>query len=42
MKKIDIAKLPQLNTRVGIYGSSRHQEVGGAACAGAVIAIVTG
>ena len=42
MKKIDINKLPELTTKVGIYGSAKQREVGGAACAGVIIAIVVG
>jgi hypothetical protein len=37
MKTIDIAKLPELKTRVGIHGSARQQEVGGVFCAGVII-----
>jgi hypothetical protein len=39
MKTIDIAKLPELRTRVGIYGSARQQEVGGVFCSGVVIVV---
>lgn len=42
MKKIDIALLPHLETGVGIHGSLKQQEVGGAACVAAVVAIVSG
>jgi hypothetical protein len=42
MKKIDIASLPHLGTSVGIHGSLKQQEVGGAACVAAVVAIVSG
>lgn len=42
MKNIDIRKLPELGTRVGIHGSARQQEVGGAYCAGVVIIITSG
>ena len=42
MKKIDINKLPELTTKVGIYGSAKQREVGGAGCAGIAIAIITG
>jgi hypothetical protein len=42
MKKIDIAKLPELKTSVGIHGSASQQEVGGAFCAGVVVAVVNG
>ncbi|HEX6376348.1 MAG TPA: hypothetical protein VFZ91_11580 [Allosphingosinicella sp.] len=37
MKILDISKLPELKTRVGIHGSARQQEVGGVFCAGVVI-----
>jgi hypothetical protein len=40
MKKIDINTLPELSTRVGIYGSPKQREVGGAGCAGVVVAII--
>ena len=42
MKKIDIRKLPELATRVGIHGSVKQKEVGGATCMGVVVAIVSG
>jgi hypothetical protein len=42
MKKIDIRKLPQLGTSVGIHGSMKQKEVGGSACAGVFIAVVSG
>ncbi|HEX2764762.1 MAG TPA: hypothetical protein VHM92_13080 [Allosphingosinicella sp.] len=42
MKKIDISKLPELRTRVGIYGSMKHREVGGSTCVGVFVAIVSG
>ncbi|MFN3388848.1 MAG: hypothetical protein ACK40O_07925 [Allosphingosinicella sp.] len=42
MKKIDIAKLPELKTPVGIHGSSKQQEVGGAYCGSMLVALVTG
>jgi hypothetical protein len=37
MKKIDIAKLPELPTSVGMHGSSKQKEVGGGACLAAVV-----
>lgn len=37
MKKIDIARIPELSTRVGIQGSSKQREVGGPPCVGALI-----
>ena len=40
MKKIDISKLPELKTSVGIQGSMKQKEVGGSACVGVFIAIV--
>ena len=40
MKKIDIRKLPELRTSVGIHGSVKQKEVGGAACLGTLIVIV--
>lgn len=40
MKKIDIRKLPELNTSVGVHGSIKQKEVGGAACMGAIFAIM--
>ena len=42
MKKIDIKKLPELATSVGIHGSMKQKEVGGGACAGVFIAVVSG
>lgn len=42
MKKIDIALVPHLRTGVGIHGSLKQQEVGGAACVAAAIALVSG
>jgi hypothetical protein len=39
MKSIDIAKLPELRTKVGIHGSARQQEVGGVFCAGVVVVV---
>ena len=42
MKTIDIRKLPELGTRVGIHGSARQQEVGGVFCAGVVIIVSSG
>lgn len=41
MKKIDIATLPELATSVGIHGSCKQKEVGGAACAAAIILVYT-
>jgi hypothetical protein len=42
MRKIDIAKLPELKTSVGIFGSAKQKEVGGIVCGGVLIALVTG
>ena len=41
MKKIDIGRIPELRTRVGVHGSAKQKEVGGAACVGVVIALIT-
>ncbi|HEY0412799.1 MAG TPA: hypothetical protein VGD66_06650 [Allosphingosinicella sp.] len=41
MNKIDIAKLPELRTSVGTYGSVKQKEVGGGTCAGVFIVIVS-
>lgn len=42
MKKIEIRKLPQLPTKVAVFGSTRQQEVGGTYCSSIVVALVTG
>lgn len=42
MTKIDISKLPELKTRVGLHGSAKQKEVGGAACFGVIVIIVAG
>jgi hypothetical protein len=42
MRKIDMTKVPELKTRVGIYGSAKQQEVGGVYCGGIVVLVVTG
>ena len=42
MKKIEINKLPELKTAVGIHGSFKQTEVGGSACTSIVIALVSG
>jgi hypothetical protein len=42
MKKIDIFKLPELATKVGIHGSVKQREIGGTGCGGIFIALVTG
>ncbi|WP_279338387.1 hypothetical protein [Sphingosinicella sp. YJ22] len=41
MKKMDIGRIPELRTRVGVHGSAKQKEVGGAACVGVVIALIT-
>lgn len=38
-KKIDIARIPELDTRVGIQGSSRQKEVGGPPCVGILVGV---
>lgn len=40
MKKIDIARIPELKTSVGIHGSVKQKEVGGPLCGGAAIALI--
>jgi hypothetical protein len=42
MKAIDINKLPELGTRVGIHGSVQQKEVGGSGCMVIVIAAISG
>ena len=42
MKKIDIARLPELKTGVGIHGSVKQKEVGGSACLAVVVAVGSG
>lgn len=39
MKKMDIAKLLELPTSVGIHGSCKQKEVGGTPCAAAIVII---
>lgn len=39
MNKIDITRIPHLETPVGIYGSTKQTEVGGVFCLGTVIVI---
>lgn len=39
MKKIDIARIPELKTSVGIQGSMKQKEVAGPMCAGALIGL---
>ena len=38
---IRAADLPELASRVGMQGSQRHAEVGGAACFDIVVAVIT-
>jgi hypothetical protein len=40
MRKINVARIPELKTRVGIYGSARQQEVGGVYCGGVFIYVI--
>jgi hypothetical protein len=42
MRKINVTRIPELKTRVGIYGSTRQQEVGGVFCAGVFVYVVGG
>ena len=37
MRKIDIRKLPELKTSVGIHGSVKQKEVTGGACLGFIL-----
>ena len=39
-KKIAIASIPELKTRVGIHGSSKQKEVAGPVCVGIAIGII--
>ena len=39
-KKIDIAKLPELGTSVGMHGAVKQQEVAGPLCLGIVVAVI--
>ena len=39
VKKIDIAKIPELGTSVGIQGSAKQKEVGGPPCVGVLIGV---
>lgn len=39
MKKIDIARIPELKTSIGIHGSEKQKEVGGPVCLGALIGL---
>jgi hypothetical protein len=42
MRKINLSKVPELKTRVGIYGSARQQEVGGVYCGAVFVYVVSG
>ncbi len=39
-KKIEIARIPELGTSVGMHGSMKQQEVAGPLCLGILIAVV--
>lgn len=39
MKKIDISRIPELKTSVGMQGSVKHKEVGGPVCLGALLGV---
>ena len=39
-KKIDIARIPELKTSVGIHGSCKQKEVGGPMCLGVAIGLI--
>lgn len=39
MKKIQIGRIPELATSVGMHGSAKQKEVGGPACLGIVIGV---
>jgi hypothetical protein len=39
MKKIDIARIPELKTGIGMYGSAKQKEVGGPMCLGVMMGI---
>ncbi len=42
MKNVQIDKLPELQTSVGIHGSVKLKEVGGSTCAGVFVVVVSG
>jgi hypothetical protein len=42
VKRIEIGKLPELQTRVAMFGSAKQKEVGGGACAVIVVALISG
>ena len=39
VKKIDISRIPELGTSVGIQGSAKQKEVGGPPCVGVLIGV---
>jgi len=39
-KKIDIARIPELGTSVGMHGSMKQQEVAGPLCLGILVAVL--
>ncbi len=39
-KKIEIARIPELGTSVGVHGSMKQQEVAGPLCLGILVAVV--
>ena len=39
MKKIDISRVPELRTSVGVQGSMKQKEVGGPLCVGALVGL---
>lgn len=39
MKKIDIARIPELKTSIGLQGATKHKEVGGPICLGALLGV---
>lgn len=39
MRKIDIARVPELKTSVGVQGSVKHKEVGGPPCLGFLLGV---
>jgi hypothetical protein len=41
-KKIEIAAIPELGTRVGMHGSVKQKEVGGPMCLAVAVAILMG
>ncbi|MFC7499432.1 hypothetical protein ACFQRC_09380 [Enterovirga sp. GCM10030262] len=39
MTKIDIARIPELKTSIGMHGSVKQKEVGGPMCAGIMLGL---